>query len=54
MGAATGLCLRRLPLLSAAIAATGAFVGPAAMAALVFALVGARISAALRQTFPLT
>jgi len=54
VGAATGLCLRRLPLLSAAIAATGAFVGPAAMAALVFALVGARLSAALRQTFPLT
>ncbi|MEM9382091.1 MAG: UbiA family prenyltransferase [Planctomycetota bacterium] len=54
VGAATGLCLRRLPLLPASIAASGVFLGPVATVALVVALGGARVSAALRRLFPLT
>ncbi|MEM1449633.1 MAG: UbiA family prenyltransferase [Planctomycetota bacterium] len=54
VGAATGLCLRRLPLLPASIAASGVFLGPVAIVALLVALGGARLSAALRRLFPLT
>jgi 4-hydroxybenzoate polyprenyltransferase len=54
VGASTGLSLRRLPLFTASIAAMGLFMGPAAAAAGLVALVGARLSGAMRKVFPLT
>ncbi len=54
VGASTGLSLRRLPLFTASIAAMGFFVGQAAVAAALVALVGARLSGAMRKIFPLT
>ncbi|MEM9801921.1 MAG: UbiA family prenyltransferase [Planctomycetota bacterium] len=54
VGAATGLCLRRLPIFAASIASLGLFLGPAAAVALLVALAGARLSGALRGLFPLT
>ncbi|QDV07372.1 prenyltransferase [Planctomycetes bacterium Poly30] len=54
VGASTGLSLRRLPLFTASIAAMGMFMGPAASVAGIVALVGARMSGAMRKVFPLT
>lgn len=54
VGAQTGLALRRLPLFALSIALLVAFLGPLGWAAAAFALVGARVSAALRGVFPLT
>ena len=54
VGASTGLSLRRLQLFTASIAAMGMFLGPAASTAGIVALVGARMSGAMRKVFPLT
>lgn len=54
VGASTGLSLRRLPLFTASIAAMGLFMGQAAAVAVAVALLGARMSGAMRKLFPLT
>lgn len=54
VGAATGLCLRRLPFYTASVACIALLLGPLGVGAVAVAILGARISAGLRTLFPLT
>ena len=54
VGAATGLCLRRLPWATASVAVIVAHQGWVGFGAFAFCLVGGYVSKALRRRFPLT
>ncbi|MEE2939370.1 MAG: UbiA family prenyltransferase [Planctomycetota bacterium] len=54
VGAATGLCLRRLPWTLAGLAVIAADEGRVGLGAFVFCLAGGYVSKALRKRFPLT
>lgn len=54
VGAATGLCLRRLPLATASVAVIVAHEGWVGFGAFLFCLAGGYVSKALRKRFPLT
>ena len=54
VGRAMGGCLRRLPFVSASMAAPTFLLGPLGLVALLFAFLGGALSGALRRLFPLT